>query len=1017
MRKTVTLKTMLRTPVKTILTFLLIAMSSFTLFSHVADYSITTREAAKIKDSCYGVAALDNTVPNITVFKNFSEFISYAKEYEVEDIPWPSEEQLKEFSSLPGATLTDIRYMTAGLVEDYKRFFGDDVKFERCVIEGTYAGYEEYEISTGISTGDSVWLIFDDVKALASERELEGQVKIKADLVDTNAENYSREYYDGLEKGTRCLVIAGSSEGLDLMMFAGKDFFRVVDGLDENYLETEEFSFYKGMADAISQSVYTYDIVYTSDTRAIPHFNEGGMEISDGRGLTAEDTDACVVNELFLEAYGMSIGDRISVKLGDILYHQSVWDGATAWSGEEVSNFTEPVELEIVGTYRILGDRATRVTEDGWMYTASTVFVPSKLLPIEVPEDYETAKGEYSVLIEDAGNIRKFRDAAKLSADEMGVGLIFSDGGWLNIEESFEAAQAASKITAVLYIIGVGIALVLAVYLYIGRNRQEYAIMRALGVSEKEAGNAVILPFAVLSAAMPIGGAIGFYYVSETVAEALEKMAGGISGSYVPNVEFPMWLYFLCLFMEVAFTAFIAMLFLRSIKKTPPLELLAGQQRIGGRYIARNKEAYDIDKSGVESYPCIDSAFCNLEGTEAGKLSTIGKLPSGRKYGAIRHVTAYVLRHMRRGIGKTAASLLLVIVLLSGVGTLVLARITFREAFQSVEVKGKALQYSSESIAELSESDMLDDFYYNGSFFVYVNGFEQSIPMTFTNDLDHYIAGDYTVSYADGYDISVLEGTGAACLVSQDIAQSLDISPGDKISLLSYILYTVMESEAEDEEELQAAALAGTQAYTVAGVIESENKSVSGIFSSANYAAEQLYGRPFLIEHSEFRLSDNRRLDELELLLEEKQKYDLAQYSPRAAYYMNSGKLEDIERLCSLLESLFPIAVAAAAAIGLLGSGLVILQSAKEAAFLRILGVTKKRARCMLVFEQVILCLVGITLVVGGMILYNPGLFVRSTETLAVCYALYFLESVCGASAAAVQVTRRRILELLQVKE
>ncbi len=1016
MRKTLTLKTMLRTPVKTMLTFLLIAASSFTLFYHVADYSITAREAAKIKDSCYGVAALDNTVPNVTVFKNFSEFISYAKEYEVEDIPWPSEEQLKEFSSLPGATLTDIRYMTAGLVDDKERFFGDDVKFERCVIEGSYAGYEEYEISPGTSAGDSIWLIFEDVKVLASERELEKQVKIKVNLVETNVENYSREFYDGLEKGSRCLVMAGGSEGLDLMMYAGKDFFRVVDGLDENYLETEEFSFYKGMADAISQSVYTYDIVYTSDTRAIPHFNEGGMEISGGRGLTAEDTDACVVNELFLEKYGMSIGDKISVKLGDVLYHQSIWDGATAWSGEEVSNFSEPVEVEIVGTYQILGDRATRVMEDGWMYTASTVFVPSKLLPIEIPEDYETAKGEYSVLIEDAGDIRKFRDEAKLSADELGLGLIFSDGGWLNIEESFEAAQAASKITTILYIIGVGIALILAVYLYIGRNRQQYAIMRALGVPEKEAGNAIIFPFAVLSAAMPIGGILGLFYVSETVAGTLEELVGDVSGSYIPDVALPMWMFFFCLFLEIAFTTFIVMLFLRSIKKTPPLELLAGQRGMG-EHVAGNQKDYANSHYESELYPCIDSALSIPAVMEEDKISTDGKLSSGRRYRAICHVTSYVLRHMRRGIGKTAVSLLLVIVLLSGVGTLVLARITFREAFQSVEVKGKALQYSSESIAELSESDMLDDFYYNGSFFVYVNGFEQSVPMTFTNDLDHYLAGHYTVSYADGYDVSVLEGTGAACLVSRDIAESLGISPGDKVSLLSYILYTAMENEAEDKEELLAAASEGTQIYTVAGVIESENEKASGIFSSANYAAEQLYGRAFLIEHSEFKLSDNHRLDELELLLEEKQKYDLAQYSPRAAYYMNTGKLEDIERLCSLLESLFPIAVAAAAAIGLLGSGLVILQSAKEAAFLRILGVTKKRARCMLVFEQVILCLVGITLVVCGMILYSPGLFIRSTETLAFCYTLYFLGSICGASAAAVQVTRRRILELLQVKE
>ena len=153
-----------------------------------------------------------------------------------------------------------------------------------------------------------------------------------------------------------------------------------------------------------------------------------------------------------------------------------------------------------------------------------------------------------------------------------------------------------------------------------------------------------------------------------------------------------------------------------------------------------------------------------------------------------------------------------------------------------------------------------------------------------------------------------------------------------------------------------------------------------------------------MIEHTEFKLSDNERLDELHMLLSQKQKVDQAQYSPRASYSVNSGKLEDMERLCNLLESLFPIAVAAAAIMGLLGSGLVILQSAKEAAFLRVLGVTKRRTRCMLVFEQIILCFAGIMLV-------------------AVCCALYFLGCVCGACAAAVQVTRHRILELLQIKE
>ena len=84
---------------------------------------------------------------------------------------------------------------------------------------------------------------------------------------------------------------------------------------------------------------------------------------------------------------------------------------------------------------------------------------------------------------------------------------------------------------------------------------------------------------------------------------------------------------------------------------------------------------------------------------------------------------------------------------------------------------------------------------------------------------------------------------------------------------------------------------------------------------------------------------------------------------------------------------------------------------------MRVLGVTKKRTRCILMFEQISLCVIGVFLAAGGLILYNSGLLVRSAETLAVCGALYLLGCVCAAYWASVQVTRRRVLELLQAKE
>ncbi len=152
-------------------------------------------------------------------------------------------------------------------------------------------------------------------------------------------------------------------------------------------------------------------------------------------------------------------------------------------------------------------------------------------------------------------------------------------------------------------------------------------------------------------------------------------------------------------------------------------------------------------------------------------------------------------------------------------------------------------------------------------------------------------------------------------------------------------------------------------------------------------------------------------------LLAEKQDADRNFYSPMASFQINSDSLKDMERLCGLLEELFPIVVVSALLVGMFGHSIVIMQSTRDAVLLRVLGVTKKRVRCMLVLGQVFLCLTGVLIVAGGLCLYSPGLFLKSSDTLAACFVPYFIGCVLSVSIAAVQVTRHRILELLQVRE
>ncbi|MCI9530651.1 MAG: hypothetical protein HFH38_02675 [Lachnospiraceae bacterium] len=1000
------LKTLFRSPLKAMLTFLLIAAASFALFSRATDYAVTMREIARAESFCKGVAALDNTASYVILQGAGSGQVSDYTAYEVGARPWPSNGQIAEFSSLPGVTLADTRYMTAGLVGGYKRLVDESASVRgRFVIEGTYAGCDYTPGTTGVMK-----LAFDDVRVVACDDDgIDLGSPIEAIAVDdqTYYDNpYPAAYFEKLEKGSRCLVMGTYGDIHKPRMDMGEEAFQVIDGLGKGYLDTEGFAFQKGKVEAIKQSIYTYDIVYTSDMRAIPRFNEHHMAISQGRSLVEGDRDACVVNEIFLEAYGLSVGDRVSIQLGDRLFHQNPGKGARAQDAESISAFVSMEELEIVGAYRDMDDNWMRRQERGWSYSINTVFVPSGLLPIEVPDDYEPAMGEFSVLVGDPYDIGEFRQAAEPLAAEIGIPMRFSDGGWLGMKDSFEAGRWAASLTAMLSIAGAALALFLAVYLYLGRNRKVYAIMRTLGVPGKKARVSLVLPFFLLSVwGIPAGGMAGLAYTSWTAGEALAGMAANAPYGYVADTALPPGTALLCLLLELAFIFSLTLVFLWKIKKIPPLELLQDGAVHQGR---GNRAGLELARDG-------DGA----SGADIAKIPEAGGIQasSHRKYPAPCQVAAFIWRRMRRSIGKAAIPLGLAAALMGGVGMFVLARIAYQDAAKEINVKGRALMFSSSSVGNLSSSGLVEDFYCYDSFGVRIHGMGASAPMTFTNDLDRYLAGNYTAAYAPGYDSSCMGSTEAVCLMGRGLAEELGIQPGDRVALLSEDMYTVMSEEYKEEDVLQMKVNLKVRMYQVAGVIDSGAEDASGgIFAPANRVMADVYGQPFPFQYCEFTLSDNRKAGDLDSLLEQEKMLGQMD-APMASFYIDMTGFWNIQRILGLLESLFPVAMAAAWLVSLFGSGLSILQSAREAAFLRVLGAAKKRVRCMLVLEQAALCIAGIILAAGGLALYSPRLFARGAKTMGACWALYFLGCLLGASTAAIQVTRHKILRLLQGKE
>ena len=1011
MKKTTALKTLLRAPVKTLLTLLLIAAASFALFSRITDYAVTTRENKEVEKFYHADASLSNYVRSTFVETEYvnspdgTVSTGYGFWYKMEQKPEPTKAQMETFKSLPGVTIADKHYLAAGRVEDYKRL---NRSSGYVLFEGTYKGYEDENSNPSILR-DHINLKFDDVKVIGCDGGPEIKRSFNVPYIPLGdmyyaKSPYTREFYEKLKIGSRCLMLAlnsgykHESAGDSGIRFYPQDWgegsLTVIDGEPDNYLETEPFARQKSWLDAIEHNQHVFEIEYTSDMRMITR----GSIISQGRLFTQEDRDVCVVSEDFLEEYGLSVGDSIRVRLGDQVYHDFL--GALAETDTEdekqiiypgkIPKYVKTVDVTIVGAYADPDKNAISPLDP------NRIYLPSALMPEEM-KAMEPKFSDITLFVEDARDIEAFHEAAVAFAEEVGCDLEYSDGGWLEVKDSLRMGALTSFLTTLLYVVGAVLSLFLAVYLYIGRNKKSYAIMRTLGVPGKAAEHSVVLPFVTVSVlAIPIGGITGLYYAQNLAQKALIRMADSAPSDYVPDAALPIHVVILCLLSELLFVSLSAYSFLRSMKHTPPLELL---QEGTQKKAAKRKE---IEAEAEETV---------LVRLDVSKLSAAGGGITRRGYGAVRHVASYILRHMRRGIAKTAVSLILAVVLTVGIGTLVLARVTYQDAYNEYRVKGTALAYSLSSARTLSTSRLVNDFYCHDTFSVRAEGSKSDFIMTISNDLMRNM-GKCTVNYAEGYDISAFEGTAQICLVGKEAAKELGVSPGDEIGILSSMLYAMLEKGVSVGEDVT-----GYKIYKVIGIVESEDTNVSkGIFSGIRCDLQRLFSMDFAVDECEFILADNNKVNEVEALLEEELNKSII-YSPEPFYHLGTEGLVNIQRIRGLLASLFPIAVAAAVLIGVLGPLLVILQSAQEAAYLRILGVTKKRTRCILALEQVALCMAGIILAAALSALYSPGLFARGIEALAPCWALYLCGGACGAIAGSALVTRHKILELLQVKE
>ena len=1071
-------KMLLRSPVKTVLTVLLLAVACFLLLDNLSSYAMQTSAVLEAEKAVEGVLTVERSPVSMPVTGTSAGFLLtdptnpgrvYYGSAEDRHHEALTAADLEALEALPYIDAVDKRYMTAGVSAEYRRIEGplaDYCYMDRMIVEATVSGYVEetqlhldFTSSGGDLSADGVRTFFlenvtllagDPAKLAQMQALLGGKTRL---LVYAMGEEYigtdpsvvmnaggsgytvccsdydlSREQMLSIEKGRRYVFVARNPQAFSPSsnrncLFLGDDsrkgwwpYFTDITDLPENYLETEEFAPLRSLIQVTNDDLRTFDVVYTDDMASIRRVARNQLTAVQGRFLGPEDEgrSVCVVSERFLSENGLKLGDTVTLKLGNYLMEQYEPLGAVAVTqGRYTTEWTEQT-FTIVGTWQDTGGRRWQEQEHYsyystgslqeqelyWAYSDNTIFVPASFLPVSCDlENHSFRPAEVSYIVQNSDNIAAFGEECLPLVEEMGLSYAWNDAGWPLIAEKMNQTRSLTLMKLLIFAVASLLAAGLTVYLFLHRRRREYAILRALGMPRKAAARAFLLPLLALAAFAAALGLLAAWLRSGAAAakSAAEFAEAGLEA--MPSAH--IGVYLLGTLGLLLVVALLAALYLRALGKRSPLALLQDGNR--------KKEK----KSGIQSTEISLEALAAAASILAIPVTVTGKPIRG-------FLRRYVLRHIRRAGAKTLLTLLLAALLVGAVGQLTVLRARYGEMMQNVRVEVNFYDGLSLGKAEkLMKTGMLSDP-------VYVRRYDDGTDkgelelevaeVVFTNRLDAVISDP--VTWLAGWDEeTAMQDKGKVCILPAPVMERMGMKLGDEVRIeefdcIEWLSYGHNVNPQTMEEKL-ALRDQYRSFYTIIGRVETAQEKTIVYAPASAFGAYFFFGTTLYLDSASFTLNNYQDADKIRQLAAE------IQYTAKKppVFSMDTSDADRIYRVYRLIETLYPLTVAAALILGTLLPVLMILQEQKEAAILRALGWSKKLTIRRLTMEQAALCLAGLILAVVALFAVNGTGFLGVIVVPLLYVIAHFALCVAVSAAISASILQKSPMRLLQTKE
>ena len=234
-----------------------------------------------------------------------------------------------------------------------------------------------------------------------------------------------------------------------------------------------------------------------------------------------------------------------------------------------------------------------------------------------------------------------------------------------------------------------------------------------------------------------------------------------------------------------------------------------------------------------------------------------------------------------------------------------------------------------------------------------------------------------------------------------------------EMSAIALLLQGHPEAHPTTWEEMVALRDQYRSFYTVVGRVDTAAEGRIVYAPVASFFYYSGFGTTLYFDSATFILNDYHDADRVRQMAAE------IQYTAKKppVFSMDTSDADRIYRVYRLIETLYPLTVAAALILGTLLPVLMILQEQKEAAVLRALGWSKKLTIRRLTMEQALLCLMGLMLAIAALFAVN-GLGFLGVIVVPLVYVIAHFALCVGASAAiSASILQKSPMRLLQVKE